>query len=385
MEPNSSPVADTTEASSPPVTTPTLPKPKITWKGVGLAAIFWLLLTVLYTLLIAQGDDASLTWGLFVGQLVFIGMLALWSLPVWWLTIREMDRAHWMWVAAAHVIIGPLYAWISIESAVFLIELGYKFEEAERAAIENRYHWILFFYFILYAIQFAIYHLVRNVQRVRMKEQQASELLARAREQELAALKAQVNPHFLFNTLNSISATLKRDPNQAREMIAKLAGLMRYALDSSDKALVPLREEIDFTRRYLDLESHRFSDRLEARVEVDVDEETLETPVPPMVLQPLVENALRHGIAPSESGGTVAVRVTPDNGRLQVRVEDTGVGPEVDDPLSASENGTGLANTSTRLQHTYTPNAALHTAPNEPTGFSVWFSVPRNGTPTPSE
>jgi LytS/YehU family sensor histidine kinase len=161
-------------------------------------------------------------------------------------------------------------------------------------------------------------------------------------------------------------------------MIAKLAGLMRYALDSAERDRVSLREELDFVGRYLDLERHRFSDRLEAHVDVEVPDDALDTPVPPMVLQPLVENALRHGIAPSEAGGRVTVRVTERDDRLRVRVEDTGVGP---DPGSApaEADGTGLANTSTRLEHTYGPDAALHTAENDPTGFAVWFSIPRNG------
>jgi LytS/YehU family sensor histidine kinase len=248
--------------------------------------------------------------------------------------------------------------------------------------MEANYQWILYGTFTLYAIQFALYHLVRNVQRLRQKEQQATELLAVAREQQLAALKAQVNPHFLFNTLNSISATLKQDPDQAREMIARLAGLMRYALDSAERDRVSLREEVNFVRRYLALARHRFSNRLDAHVDVDAPDDALDTPVPPMVLQPLVENALRHGIAPSEEGGRVTVQISENSDRLDVRVEDTGVGPETDRPLADADEGTGLANTTTRLEHTFGPDAALHTAPNDPTGFAVWFSIPRNGPPS---
>jgi sensor histidine kinase YesM len=98
-----------------------------------------------------------------------------------------------------------------------------------------------------------------------------------------------------------------------------------------------------------------------------------------MVLQPLVENALRHGIAPSETGGTVRVQVTTADDRLHVEVSDTGVGPDADEPLAADPDGMGLANTSARLERTYGPEAALHTAPNDPSGFVVWFSLPRNG------
>ena len=358
-------------------TTPSLPKPRITWTGVGITTGLWVLYTVLLSAVITQAEGAPFV-GVLIGQSLESLIMALASLPIWWLVVREMDTMHWGWILAAHLVLAPLYTWGTVEAFIGTARLGAPEGTAE--TLVSRYPWLLVTHATLYIIQFAIYHLVRNVQRLRLKEQQATELLATAREQELAALKAQVNPHFLFNTLNSISATLKRDPEQAREMIAKLSGMMRYALDGSDRDHVPLRDEIDFTRRYLGLERHRFSDRLEASVAVDADEDALDTPVPPMVLQPLVENALRHGIAPSEEGGTVTVEVTAENDRLDVRVEDTGVGPGDEDPLSVSDDSTGLANTDTRLQHTYGPDAALHTAENDPTGFTVWFSIPREDT-----
>jgi signal transduction histidine kinase len=358
-------------------TTPSLPKPWITWTGVGITTGLWVLYTVLLSAVITQAEGAPFV-GVLIGQSLESLIMALASLPIWWLVVREMDTMHWGWILAAHLVLAPLYTWGTVEAFIGTARLGAPEGTAE--TLVSRYPWLLVTHATLYIIQFAIYHLVRNVQRLRLKEQQATELLATAREQELAALKAQVNPHFLFNTLNSISATLKRDPEQAREMIAKLSSMMRYALDGSDRDHVPLRDEIDFTHRYLDLERHRFSDRLEAFVAVDADEDALDTPVPPMVLQPLVENALRHGIAPSEEGGTVTVEVTAENDRLDVRVEDTGVGPGDEDPLSVSDDSTGLANTDTRLQHTYGPDATLHTAENDPTGFTVCFSIPREDT-----
>lgn len=356
---------------------PSLPSPQITGRGIGIVAGLWLLYTVLLATIVTRAEGAPFI-GALIGQFFESLTMALASVPVWWIVVRRMDETHWGWVLAAHAVLAPLYAWGTVEAFIGMVQLGAP--EGTVETLLGRYPWLLVTHGTLYVIQFALYHLVRSVQRLRLKEQQATELLARAREQELAALKAQINPHFLFNTLNSISATLRRNPEQAREMIAKLSGMMRYALDGADRDLVPLRDEIDFTRRYLDLEHHRFSDRLTAEVNIDADEDALDTPVPPMVLQPLVENALRHGIAPSEEGGSVTVQVTTENDRIQVCVEDTGVGPGEENPLSASENSTGLTNTSTRLQHTYGPDAALHTAENEPTGFRVRFSIPRNGT-----
>ena len=351
-----------------------VPKPRITAKGVGIAALFWGLHTVLYALLISQGVNVPLVYTFF-GQLIANLFLAVYSVPVWWVTIRTMHEVHWGGVLAAHVVLAPLYAWLGIESyfGVYELLLGRVPEE-----LASRYVWVFFSDVTLYIVQFALYHLVQNVKHLRRKEQQTTELLARAREQELAALKAQINPHFLFNTLNSISATLARNPEQAREMIAKLAGMMRYALDSSSRDRVPLRDEMDFVRKYLALERHRFSDRLEAEIVVEVDEAALDTTVPPMVLQPLVENALRHGIAPSERGGTVQVEVEDVDGRLRIQVTDSGVGADGTDPLSAESEGVGLANTSARLERTYGPDAALQTASNDPSGFTVWFTIPRD-------
>ena len=366
------------DASLDDIDVQTPPKPRITWTGIGLAAAGWVLYALLYTFFIVQQSPNAPFLGVFAGQLAFAFVLGLYSVPVWWLTVREMDRMHWGWTVGVHLLLGPLYAWGGLESYLFVIRTA--FTASAAAEIEAQYQWIVFGNLTVYAIQFALYHLIRNVQRLRQKEQQATELLALAREQQLAALKAQVNPHFLFNTLNSISATLKRDPEQAREMIAKLSSMMRYALDGSDCDLVSLREEIDFTRQYLDLERHRFSDRLEAQVDVDADADALDTPVPPMVLQPLVENALRHGIAPREEGGSVTVEVATEDDGLDVRVEDTGVGPDDKDPLSDSTDGTGLTTTSTRLERTFGPDAALHTAENDPTGFTAWFSIPREDT-----
>jgi LytS/YehU family sensor histidine kinase len=292
-----------------------------------------------------------------------------------------MENWYWGWILGAHLLIAPLYSWGTVEAYLGVLRMGAPPETI--AALEARAPWLVLTHFTLYAIQFALYHLIRSLKRLRLKQQQASSLLTRAREQELAALKAQVNPHFLFNTLNSISATLKKDPDQAREMIAKLAGLMRYALDSSDQDRVPLRDEVHFAQRYLSLERHRFSDRLDATVEINAEDSALDTPVPPMVLQPLVENALRHGIAPSETGGCVSLTVSELEDRVRVCVTDTGVGSDTDHPLSPNDDGMGLSNTNARLKRTYGPDAALQTAPNDPTGFVVWFSLPRDGTPAP--
>ena len=351
------------------------PKPHVTARGVLIAALFWALYALLNAALVSTTEDEPFAH-LLTGQLLSVGILALYSLPIWWLTVRRMDTWHWGWAVGAHLALGPLYAWGALESYFVVTDqiLGL----ALRAELADRYVWILFSNATVYAIQFAIYHLVRARQRQRWRERQAIEGWARAREQELAALKAQINPHFLFNTLNSISSTLKRNPDRARDMIAHLSGMLRYALDASGRSLVPLREEIAFARRYLDLERHRFSDRLDVRYDIEADEADLDTPVPPMTLQPLVENALEHGIAPSEEGGIVTLQVRSDEGRLDVTVDDTGAGTDTEN-LAETNGSTGLRNTNARLVRTYGTDAALQTDSQIDDGFTVSFSVPKSG------
>ena len=356
---------------------PSVPKPRMTAKGIALAGCFWAMYALLYALLIAQSEGIPFVWAL-SGQTVATTFLALYSVPVWWLTVRAMDDWHGGWVVGAHLVIGPLYAWGSLESYTGLLTLLAGPDVTQ--SIETRYGWIIASNGTVYAIQFAIYHLVRSTHRLRIKEQQAAELQTKAREQELAALKAQVNPHFLFNTLNSISAAVTMAPEHTRDMIARLSELLRYALAGTQRNTVSLRDEVQFAEAYLELEAHRFSDRLQVTVDVRVNDAALDAPVPPMVLQPLVENAVKHGIAPSETGGTVTVRIAPDGERIQVTVIDTGVGPDTDEPLAAS-TGLGLTNTDQRLRRTFGPEAALHAAPHKPQGFAVWFSIPRPDDP----
>lgn len=354
-----------------------LPPPQLTARGIGLAALFWLLYALLYALLIAQSEPALPFFFAFSGQIVASAILGLYSLPAWGFIIRVLDRASWVWTALAHLVVAPLYAWVGLESYLWVMDATIGSIATEEIRTVDQ--WILFSNLTVYALQFAVFHMLRSRRRLRWKEQQALELFALARERELEALKAQVNPHFLFNTLNSINATVTSDPEQARAMLVGLADLMRYALDSSNRSSVSLREEVRFVRAYLDLERHRFSDRLRVEYDVDATSDVLDATVPPMVLHPLVENALKHGIAPSESGGTVALRITPHDVDgtpcVRVMVEDTGVGPSDE---TSSGTGVGLSNTQARLERTYGDVATLHTEAPDAGGFRVWFDVPRD-------
>ena len=176
------------------------------------------------------------------------------------------------------------------------------------------------------------------------------QLQAQLAEAQLEALQRQLHPHFLFNTLNTISALMHRDVHAADEMLVQLSDLLRLTLDRIGTQQVPLNDEVDFLRKYLEIEQRRFGDRLQ--VHIDVDPEVLDAPVPNLILQPLVENALRHGIGPRVGGGRVDVNARSADGSLVLTVRDNGVGLSPD-KLNAFHSGVGLSNTRSRLENLY--------------------------------
>lgn len=188
-------------------------------------------------------------------------------------------------------------------------------------------------------------------QRYRERERQAAALATELAQARLQALRMQINPHFLFNTLHTISCLVHSKPETADRMIARLSELLRATLDHGETHEVPLREEIDFLKRYLEIEQMRFADRLTVVFNVDAKAEGLM--VPHLILQPLVENALRHGIEPREEPGRVEIEARLlDSGKLQLCVRNDGAGL-VNGEGRASREGIGLRNVRSRLTHRY--------------------------------
>jgi signal transduction histidine kinase len=182
--------------------------------------------------------------------------------------------------------------------------------------------------------------------------ERAARAEALAREARLRALQSQLEPHFLFNTLNAVSTLVVEGRNaEATRMLSRLSEFLRLTLDAGDAPEIPVAEELEFARRYLEIEQVRFGDRL--RATVDASPEAMGALVPALVLQPLVENAVRHGVLPREEGGRVAVTVSVAGGRVCLSVSDDGPGP------GEARPGVGLANTEARLAELYGPRASL--------------------------
>lgn len=224
------------------------------------------------------------------------------------------------------------------------------------------------------ALYFGIKHYqALEEQRLRLA---ASESLAR--EAQLRALRYQLHPHFLFNTLNAISTlVLDNQPRVATQMIAKLADLLRSTLDAPDTHQVSLAEEVALTEEYLAIEKVRFGPRL--NVVFAIAEETREAQVPRFLLQPLVENAVRHGIAKRPQGGEIVIRSSAKEGGLLLQIENEGISPDditVTDTSSLQSHGLGLVNTRTRLQQIYDSSAGLETRAFPNGSFEVSISMP---------
>jgi signal transduction histidine kinase len=210
----------------------------------------------------------------------------------------------------------------------------------------------------------AIYH--REARDRQMKSLELESLLHQA---QLQALRSQLNPHFLFNALHSIAELVHANPALAEKLIVRLGELLRQVLQSSTLQEVALADELDFIRGYIDIEQMRLGDRL--RVEWDVPPELLPARVPSLVLQPLVENALQHGIAPTSRPGVLTIRARREEGSLLLEIRDTGPGL----PRAAERReGIGLTNTSARLKRLYGDRQSLELAGDD--GLVVIVRIP---------
>lgn len=221
-------------------------------------------------------------------------------------------------------------------------------------------------------------HALQYYRSFQEKRVAAVKLQAQLSQAQLEALKMQLHPHFLFNTLNSMSSLLQRsgsehaDIHTAKKMIVRLADFLRLTLQNSGTQDVDLQQELEFLRCYLEIEKVRFQDRL--TVEMNIDPDTLRMRVPNLILQPIVENAIRHGIAPRSSPGTVEISTTKTNGILRVQIRDNG--PGLPDQF---REGVGLSNTQSRLRQTYGESYRFSLKNSSSGGAVAILEIPAHG------
>jgi len=228
-------------------------------------------------------------------------------------------------------------------------------------------------YNLQYVTATTVYYIIRYIETIKQNEQDKTNLAIDNNQMQMALLKSQINPHFLFNTLNSISTLMGVDKIKARQMMSMLSEVIRYALDSNDEPSISLSEEISFIRNYMSIQQVRFGERLHYKEEIE--QECLGVELPPMVLQPLVENSVKHGISPKEEGGTVTLSIFHKDDLVQFEIKDDGVGINNNSEYETSHSGVGLKNSNERLINMFNYKSRLKTSATE-NGYSVKFEIP---------
>ena len=353
------------------------------WKRLALIWGIWTVIGIVFTLQsyftsFRSEKPTPLFDSLYV-QMTWSYLWALTTPLVLWAASRlPIERNNWMRSALLHA---PL----SVVLSVFVTALGhivlwlywgwglgrpFSLERMGRFVVANFSEGIgIYLLIALTSYAFSYY------QKFRESQVQTLKLEAQLSQAQLHALKMQLHPHFLFNTLHSISALLNKDTESARRMITRLGDFLRLTLDNSGAQEVTLQKEIEFLSCYLEIERIRFQDRLVTRV--DVPNQTLDAKVPNLILQPIVENAIRHGIAPRSTPGLIEIGVEQQNGTLRIQVRDNGPGlPEHRTSENLFHRGLGLANTETRLERLYGADHLFDFRNNPAGGLVVTLEIP---------
>src|ERR1700724_1015638 len=277
--------------------------------------------------------------------------------------VRLLRRAQPSWEMA------PLLACVGLELG--RVALVHATKPKWLFAIDPQWNWWLALTVIATLMSVAAPLKIWNNTRIEMNLERHQQLLLKAR---MDALSSQINPHFLFNTLNAVSSLIRFDPDEARGVVLKLSNILRRLLRKHE-TFVPLREELDFLDDYLDIEVARFG-RDNLRISKEIEEETLEDFVPSMLLQPMVENAIKHGLAPRLEGGQIHLRSHRRDGRLLIEIEDNGMGISPERLLEVYGGGIGISNVHERLRLLYGDQFKMDIRSQEGEGTQIRIEIP---------
>lgn len=317
-------------------------------------------------------------WRLFAWQLVGWGYwcaFAPWLLRTGSRLLRPQSRRPWWWLRQTAAAVGLTLLHLPLVAGAFTLLQPYipvdtySFPEGLMRSFRSWFHIDL----LIYSMGLVLGYGLAGYRRARQAELRESQLETELARAQLEALRLQIQPHFLFNTLNSIAALVRRKSNDsALEMIFGLSDLLRSTLERSEHSTVPLAEELDFVKRYVELQRARFADRLQ--VDYDIGEDCAEQLVPSFLLQPLVENAIRHGIGKRAAPGQIEIRARIEQDRLRLTVSDDGVG--LPDGFSLDDEGVGLTNTRSRIHQLYGDRGSLALRRRTDGGVIVGVELP---------
>jgi signal transduction histidine kinase len=346
-----------------------------------LAAILWFLLWTLVGLCFASQFYISslnagrpISWGHAIGwSLADWYVWGVLAIPVFWLARRYHIEGPSFWAriaihGCACAIASMVYAFVRALIGQWQTGLAgspITFADAFSTLLVKTF----FLNVIVYWVLVCIAHALDYYAQFRERERHTAELETSLAQAKLRALQMQLNPHFLFNTLHAISSLMHQDIDAADRMLVRLSDLLRHSLDSSEAHEVPLRQELDFLQRYLEIEQTRFGDRLTVRM--NVAPETLGALVPNLLLQPLVENAIQHGIEPQSKPGEIEISAHRMNQQLVLEVRDNGVGI-----AQKKAERVGLSNTRSRLHQLYPGAHCFEMNAGDSGGLAVTATIP---------
>lgn len=338
---------------------------------LGLYLLAWvpLVATSIYVLVSRGGLGWAQATAIAVPAFLFY---ALFCLAAWYpCRATPLGRVSFLRLMLTHLLAAGFvsFVWTQVGGAISYLVLSREQFDSISREFRPQLNAIFTVGVLLYLLSVAFHYVLIALEESRRADAQAVEARVLARDAELKALKAQVNPHFLFNSLNSISALTSVNPERAREMCILLAEFLRMTLGLGEKASVPLSEELSLLHRYLAIEKVRFGARLQ--MEEEIEEESKRIQLPPLLLQPLVENAVTHGIANLPDGGLIRVSSARQDGRVLLAIENSF---DPDSPLTR-RGGMGLKNVRQRLEARYGPDASMKVAAGDGR-FRVELSLP---------
>ena len=356
--------------------------------------LYFLLWTVLGLFYFSQGvsqrlvsQDTTPWWRYLVAWLLGVYIWALLTPAILWLGRRfPLERRRWARPVTIHLLLSAGFSVLELSLEAGLYSRLHLFPSAMadfRPALTQLlvrgFHGDILDYWIVLGVQWGVLYYngyQERTQEVLKFELRASELQAQLMSARLSALKMQLQPHFLFNTLNAITVLVRQHRSRdAEQMLGHLGDLLRGVLEDADAQEVSLRRELQYLQLYLAIEQVRFADRL--RVEISVDPATSDAVVPQLILQPIVENAVRHGIGRSSSAGRILLSASRSGDMLVIRVQDDG--PGLIGSSSSENRGIGLANTRARLQQLYGESAGLQLENGDGRGAVVTLRFPFRG------
>ncbi|MFQ5630435.1 MAG: sensor histidine kinase [bacterium] len=302
--------------------------------------------------------------------------MALLSIALWFLCNKvPFSKSKVLPFFATHVLAAIIFTGLWLIACFFLQKLLLPEFVLQYMINMGVYYWLSLDGITKYGFLAGIFYTINFYKKFKEKELRETELSRLAKNMELENLKSQINPHFLFNTLNSVNALMATDPEKARTMNTRLAQLLRFSLEGYDEKFVTLKQELAFIRNYLDIEKVRFGDKL--RVCENVASQALNCKVPSMLLQPVIENAIKHGIAKVAGGGELTIQAAQQDGVLRLQVANTGERISEASLAGFMEKGIGLRNTNERLKRLYGETFGLQLKSTQPTGLSVSIQIPQ--------